>query len=317
MRLPFPDGKRFAFTIIDDTDVATLANVRPVYDVLHDCGMRTTKTVWPFRWHGSNSSFADSDTLEEPAYLAFVQELAARGFEIASHGATMESSERAITEAAHTRFVECFGVVPAVYANHSYNREGVYWGLDRIDDPALKWLFKSLNGQKAGYFQGHQLNSAWWWGDLCLARHRYVRNLTFNDLNVLKHNPSMPYHDPTRPYVRWWFSAADAEDCAEFITQITRERVDQLESEGGVCILATHLGKGYSRDGKVDARVTDALRDLSRRPGWFVPVGEILEWLRLQRGGDEGLPAAEWRRMQWRWAYDLMARQLTRRLRRV
>lgn len=38
--LPFPDGKRFVFTIIDDTDVATLSNVKPVYDLLHECGLR-------------------------------------------------------------------------------------------------------------------------------------------------------------------------------------------------------------------------------------------------------------------------------------
>ena len=27
----FPDGAKYAFTIIDDTDVATVANVLPVY----------------------------------------------------------------------------------------------------------------------------------------------------------------------------------------------------------------------------------------------------------------------------------------------
>ncbi len=315
MGLPFPDGKRFAFTIIDDTDVATLSNVKPVYDLLHECGLRTTKTVWPFRWPGTGSSFVDSDTLEDPAYLRFVQELAARGFEIASHGATMESSERAVTEAAHARFVECFGAVPTVYANHSYNREGVYWGLDRLDSAPLKTLFRRVNGQQDGYFQGHVPGSPWWWGDLCLARHEYVGNLTFNDLNVLKHNPSMPYHDPSRPHVRWWFSAADAEDCDEFVAQVTPERVDQLESEGGVCILATHLGKGYTTNGVVDARVDAAIRDLGRRNGWFVPVGPLLTWLRAQRGADMSLPGAEWRRMQWRWAFDLLTRKLARRRR--
>ena len=40
----FPNGKRFAFTILDDTDVATLANVRPIYRLLEEVGMRTTKT---------------------------------------------------------------------------------------------------------------------------------------------------------------------------------------------------------------------------------------------------------------------------------
>ena len=47
VRFEFPQGKRFAFTIVDDTDVATVANVKPLYDLLHELGFRTTKTVWP------------------------------------------------------------------------------------------------------------------------------------------------------------------------------------------------------------------------------------------------------------------------------
>jgi len=32
--LEFPYGKRFAFTVLDDTDVATVQNVAPVYALL-------------------------------------------------------------------------------------------------------------------------------------------------------------------------------------------------------------------------------------------------------------------------------------------
>ena len=45
--LDFPEGRKFAFTILDDTDDATVENVRPVYDLLTELGFRTTKTVWP------------------------------------------------------------------------------------------------------------------------------------------------------------------------------------------------------------------------------------------------------------------------------
>jgi hypothetical protein len=44
----WPNGKRFAFTIVDDTDDATVQKVRPVYDFLLELGIRSTKTVWPF-----------------------------------------------------------------------------------------------------------------------------------------------------------------------------------------------------------------------------------------------------------------------------
>jgi hypothetical protein len=44
----FPGGKCFAFTIFDDTDVATVENIRPIYLLLEDLGMRTTKTSGRF-----------------------------------------------------------------------------------------------------------------------------------------------------------------------------------------------------------------------------------------------------------------------------
>ena len=43
--IPWPHGKRFAFTVFDDTDSATLENVSPVYALLRDLGFRTTKSV--------------------------------------------------------------------------------------------------------------------------------------------------------------------------------------------------------------------------------------------------------------------------------
>lgn len=43
----FPEQKRFAFSILDDTDDATVENVKPVYDTLMEYGFRTTKTAWP------------------------------------------------------------------------------------------------------------------------------------------------------------------------------------------------------------------------------------------------------------------------------
>ncbi len=34
MRIRFPENKKFAFSIFDDTDGATVDNVRPIYDLL-------------------------------------------------------------------------------------------------------------------------------------------------------------------------------------------------------------------------------------------------------------------------------------------
>ncbi len=305
----FPGGARFAFTIMDDTDVATVANVGPVYQLLLRLGLRTTKTVWPVGCPEGSRNFSRSATLDEPEYVRFVQELAGQGFEIAFHGATMESSTRDRTILALHRFRETFGGPPKVYASHSYNRENLYWGADRLDVPLLRALYARTNGQPADWYQGVRPGSPWWWGDMAEAQITYVRNLSFDDINLARINPSMPYRDPRRPFARWWFSASDAEDVREFNYLIREPAQDRLEREGGVCIVATHLGKGFAADGAVDPTTERLLTRLAAKGGWFVPVGELLDWLRDQRPGGD-LPAREWRAMQWQWARDLVTRRL-------
>ena len=73
--LELPDGKRFAFTILDDTDDGTLENLRPVYDRLRELGFRTTKTVWPMDCPEGSENYYAADTLQRPDYLAYVRSL--------------------------------------------------------------------------------------------------------------------------------------------------------------------------------------------------------------------------------------------------
>lgn len=312
--LEFPGGARFAFTVMDDTDVATVDNVGPVYRILESLGMRTTKTVWPVRCQEGSKNFWLSETMDDARYCAFVADLQRRGFEIAFHCATMETSTRERTARALRRFRSVFGAPPRVHANHALNRENLYWGTARFDDPVVRKLYRLVLREPPNFYQGHCTGSPYWWGDLCLEQIEYVRNLTFSEINLLRVNPSMPYRDPARPYVSWWFSAVDAEGVDEFNDLLRPENQQRLETEGGVCIVATHLGKGFSRAGKVHRETQRLLELLVKRNGWFPPVGELLDWLRTRREHD-GLPVREWRRMQWRWARDTLARQLAARRR--
>jgi len=309
----FPGGARFAFTIMDDTDNATVANVQPIYRLLESLGMRTTKTVWTVRCEEGSEVFGAAETLDDPAYRDFVVDLARRGFEIAFHGATMESSHRERTIRALTRFAEMFGP-PRVHANHSFNRENLYWGVDRIDDPILRAVYRAALGHSDDFYQGHVAGSPFWWGDLCASQIHYVRNLSFDEINLRRVNPSMPYRDERRPFVPWWFSASDAENVDAFVELISVANQSRLEAEGGVCIVATHLGKGFCVNGAVRDDVRQLLVQLAERRGWFVPVGRMLDELRARRTGAE-LPPGEWRRMQWRWARDLVSRQFATRRR--
>jgi len=314
-RLQFPEGRQFAFTIIDDTDVATVENVKPMYRLLESLGMRTTKTVWPVACPEGSRDFSSSQTLEDEPYREFIVDLQRRGFEIASHGATMESSRRDRTLRGFGLFRDVLSGYPRVHANHAYNRENLYWGTHRLDDPVLRYIYARTNGQSEEHYRGHIDGSEYWWGDLSAAHLSYVRNLTFDCVNLLRINPSMPYHDPARPLVKYWFSASDAEDEEEFCRLLSRPRLDALKREGGVCILATHLGKGFVQAGEVQGASRRILEFIASLDGWFPPVGELLDWMLAQRD-DSSLPAREWRRMQWRWAYDLGRRDRRKKLQR-
>jgi hypothetical protein len=315
-KFEFPDGKRFAFTIVDDTDVATVANVKPMYDLLHELGLRATKTVWPVACPEGSRDFASSQTLEDPDYRAFAVDLQRRGFEVTWHGATMETSRRERTIAGLQRFNEIFGAYPRIHLNHAYNRENVYWGTERLDSRTLRTVLGGFAGTPAGYFTGHVEDSPCWWGDLCAKHLQYGRNLTTNDINTGRFNPSMPYRDPARPLIPWWFSASDAEGVEEFNELIHPRRQERLHREGGFCIVATHFGKDFVRNGVVNPVTRARLEGLSRLPGWFPTTGKLLDWLRERRevanGSNGCLPAPEWRRMQWRFAIDLGTRKLRR-----
>lgn len=309
----YPDGKRFAFTVIDDTDGSRIGNTKPIYDFLSDLGMRTTKTVWPVDCPEGSHDYGYSQTLEDEDYLAFVHELKEDGFEIAFHGATMESSTRERTLRALDLFREHFGENPKIHVNHAANAENLYWGERRIDEPMVRWLFRRLQPKgRRRVFHGHDQKSEYFWGDLAQERTTYVRNLTFGGMNVLRHNPTMPYRDPDRPYAPWWFSTNEADDWRHFATLLKSREQERLEREGGVCIVTTHFGKGFTKRGKVQTVIRDRLEELARRPGWFVPAGELLDWLREQQTEDR-LSRSEWKRMQRRWILDLILKHLQNR----
>jgi hypothetical protein len=141
-----------------------------------------------------------------------------------------------------------------------------------------------------------------------------MRNLTFNTINLARKNPSMPYRDLRRPYATWIFSASDAENADAFIDLLRESNQERLEREGGVCIVATHLGKGFCSGGEVREDVKRLLVLLAKRPGWFVPVSPILDELKARRA-DDSLSPREWRVMQWQWAFDVFVRALRARWR--
>jgi len=124
---PYPYGKRFSVTLVDDTDKARLEEIRPVYNYLHTHGIRTTKTVWPLKATALSGGYScvdrEGETLQCTEYRVFCKELQSRGFELAMHTATAGDSKREETLNAYDFFEEVFGHPPFTNVMHARNRE--------------------------------------------------------------------------------------------------------------------------------------------------------------------------------------------------
>lgn len=276
----YPDGREFAFTILDDTDDATVANVKPLYDLLFELGLRTTKTVWPLDCPEGSKNYFAGDTLANPEYLRFAHQLQDRGFELTWHAATMESSTRERTLRGLEFFRQEFGHYPTLHCNHGENRENIYWGAKRYRNPLLRLVHHAARRGMAPSFSGDDEGSDYFWGDLCRRHFRYVRGFTWHDINTLRRDPALVYRLAWTPYVNCWFSTSDAADVQAFNRLVNRSSINRLRAERGVCILSTHLGKGFVRDGRVDPTVEETLRYMASQPGWFVPASTILDHFR-------------------------------------
>lgn len=296
----FPGGKSFAFSIFDDTDVATLEYIRPIYELLDRLGFRTTKSVWPLPYEGS-SEYQGSVALDDAEYASYIRYLQERGFEIALHGARMESSERAEIQRAFEVYRQILGCYPRAYAAHAANRDNLYWGVDRFRFGIWRNLYAALSGRRERPGEGHRKESPFYWGDLAEQHLRYVRSFTYDTLNLWKVTTAIPYRTAGTPCVKAFFPSSFVDNVEEFIELLSPGRQMQLEREGGFAIVSTHFGKGFVRDGGVDPRVAELLTQLSQRPGWFQPVSTLLDHLVDAQGGITQLKGYRLFRLEGLW----------------
>ncbi|MGI8936731.1 MAG: hypothetical protein ACR2JF_00700 [Iamia sp.] len=315
-RVAWPGGARFAFTVFDDTDGMDLVNGPPVYRLLSELGCRITKSVWPVA--PSRPTVPGGLTCDDPGYLRWVRDLAEEGHEVGLHGATSEPSPRARTRRALDRFTELFGHHPRIGADHGGNREALYWGPARLSGARGRLYRRAtqLTRPERVAFEGHLPRSPYFWGDLCRQRIDYWRNFSFTAANLLRPCPVLPYHDPARPYVNWWFASTHAPTLEPFLDLVRPERLDRLEEEGGVCIVYTHFGTDFAPAGRLDPRFVGALRDLTERDAWFAPASEVLDHLRSQQATSL-LTDRDRGRLERRWIADHLRTRGGTELRRL
>ena len=299
--MSWPDNKRFAFTVFDDTDLATMDNVAGVYSFLRDCELRTTKSCWPIAGDPQKGSFP-GQTCEDADYLHWLQELQADGFEIAWHGATWHGVPREPLHAAMEKFAKLFHGYPTCAANHSEG-EGLYWGEHRLSGWRVPLHNLLTRRRAANQYFGHVEGNQYFWGDLCKKRIKYFRNFVFQDINTLKSCPYMPYHDTKRPYVNHWFASSNGNNVRSFNKCISEKNQDRLEREGGACIMYTHFANGFADGKQLDPTFTKLIKRLSEKNGWFVPVKKLLDHL-LKVNGRHEITDVQRRRLERKWLLE-------------
>ncbi len=297
----WPGGKAFAFTVFDDPDGQPLEVGREVYAFLADLGFRTTKGIWPIWGDQPRSDIGGS--CDDPDYRDWCLALAEQGFEMGFHNATQYTSERERTRRGLDRSVELFGQDPVTMSNHYNCDEDVYWGEHRVSG-LRRHLYNALTrGENHNKFFGHVPGHPLYWGDLCKERIKYVRNFVYARINTLAACPYMPYHDPERPLVNYWYASSEGADVRKFTQTISEANQDQLAEEGGACIMYTHFGYRYLENGRLDPAFRRLMTRLSKMNGWYVPASTLLDFL-LKRRGTAPLTDAQRSELERRWLWD-------------
>lgn len=308
-QIRFPENRKFAFSIFDDTDGSTIANTEPVYRFLAENGIRTTKSVWVYPPRGPFTG----GCLVDPQYRNWILQLKSQGFEIALHNVGDGLFTRQEIIDGIELFRSIIGEYPAAHTNHASNPDNIYWGEDRFEWP-LSYLYAlafRLYRGRTKRVPGHDPASPHFWGDVCKQRIRYIRNFTFNGINTLAYDPRMPYLVKLKEkYSNFWFSSSDGQTVVKMNDLLSKANCDKLEACGGVCIIYTHFGRGFvDANGRLDPTFEERMRFLASRPGWFVPVSTLLDHLLSEHPGEDPGHLYRLRLNVW-WTADRLAKKL-------
>ena len=288
---PYPNGKNFAFTVTDDPDGNKLDTIRPIYDFLNSLEMKTTVAVWvedPVRTSGIPDvlkTYDPGDSCEKKEYCQYIQYLQDKGFEIALHTVSGGNDHRERTIEGYEKFKLLFGKYPKINIMHSNNLENIYWGKKVVNSLILQKFIGILSKKSRLPYSGENPESKYFWGDILKANTKYVRLWGTSDINTLKFNHSMPYHDSKKPYVNYWFSFSDGYDVDIFNKLISDQNINKLKEERGTSIVYTHFASKFTRKGndgifhlnEVFKKRMEKLA--SDKQGWFVPASVILDRL--------------------------------------
>jgi hypothetical protein len=166
-----------------------------------------------------------------------------------------------------------------------------------------QFIYNALTMNRNGEgFSGHVEGSPLFWGDMCKQKIKYVRNFSLWDINTLKACPAMPYHDPARPYVNYWFAASEGPNVDSFNSMISERNLERLMGEGGACIMYTHFASGFISNGEINSSFRHLMKRLSKRNGWFVPVHTLLDYI-LQAREEQSITRQQLSALERKWLW--------------
>ncbi len=276
----WPEKKQFAFTIIDDTDNATLSDIKPVYDFLFSKKILTTKTVWVYP---SRDRFT-GDCLLDNNYCDFILDLKHKGFEIALHGIGSGDYKRNEILEGLEIYKSKLGQYPNIHINHSKNPNNIYWGNQSYH--ILLRLYSSFRKVKENYY-GSDVNSEYFWGDFVKENIKYIRHRSCENINTLRFDPKMPFRDKNKKYANFLFSSTDGSDIDKFNKLLNEKNIERLIKEKGLCIIYTHFASGFVKNNILNNEFQEKVSFLAEQDGWFVPASQVLEYLNSQKKNNE------------------------------
>lgn len=276
-----PYSYKFAFTITDDPDNGWFEQKKVVFDFLDSLDLKISIGVWMYKnFTGSadDDPFDQGIALDNNEYLEYIKTKKENGHTLFLHTITGGNDNSNVIRKGFEDYNKIFGEYPNHWINHFSNYDNIYWGEKRINWPLLRLVYKLFKKKK---FYGDNENSQYYWGDLCKKHITFVRSFGTNNINTQKANPSMPYHDPNKESVKYWYGCSDGYDCNKFNDILSEENVNQLINENGICILYTHFASAFvDTNNKLNPVSKQRLRYISQQEGgWFVPPETILNRL--------------------------------------
>jgi len=232
---PFEAG----FCLCDDSDAGETESVRAAYDCLKTHGLVATRASWVFLPEepcgipSAPPSILRGVTLADKEFLRLCLELRDAGFEFCLHGASAGNNRRERTQEGFDFMERHFGPQDT-FICHAKNADNIYWEEWTAPEPLSRALTSWYSRNRCS---GEVPGSRYFWGDVCRGRVKQIRMFRTRNTNTLAANPSMPYFEPRKPYVRGWFSATkrSLRDCTSEVA------LDRLRRQNGLTVLYQYL----------------------------------------------------------------------------